>query len=31
LPLFRPGVLARNLVSFGLVLLHVVRRLLPPY
>jgi hypothetical protein len=31
LPLFWPGVLVRNVLFFGLVLAHVVRRLLPPY
>jgi ADP-ribosylglycohydrolase len=30
-PLFWPGVLLRNVLFFGLVLMHVFRRLLPPY
>jgi ADP-ribosyl-[dinitrogen reductase] hydrolase len=31
LPLFWPGLLPRNLLFLGLVLLHVGRRVLPPY
>jgi ADP-ribosylglycohydrolase len=31
LPLFWPGLLARNALFFALVLLHALRRLLPPY
>ena len=31
LPLFWPGLLARNLLLFAVVLAHGVRRLLPPY
>lgn len=31
LPLFWPGLLPRNLFFFGVVVLHVLRRLLPPY
>jgi len=31
LPLFVPGLLARNLLFVAVVLLHGFRRLLPPY
>jgi hypothetical protein len=31
LPLFWPGVVVRNIVFLGIVLLHGLRRLLPPY
>jgi ADP-ribosylglycohydrolase len=30
-PLFWPGLLPRNLLFFSVVLLHILRRLLPPY